>query len=64
MHKVLLGDNESESGMDRTIPVLVFVLMRVEGRPPMKVHVHTVEHNPRNNMIIMQITSPVAFCCY
>ena len=40
MHKVLLGDNESGSGMGGALPVFVFVLTkmaRVEGGAPMKV---------------------------
>ena len=47
VHKVLLGDDESGSGMGGVLPVFVFILMkmaRVEGRAPMKVHVH-VCHN-------------------
>ena len=40
VHKVLLGEHESGSGMGGALPVFVFVLTkmaRVEGRPPMKV---------------------------
>ena len=40
VHKVLLGDDESESGMGGALPVFAFVLTKmakVEGRPPMKV---------------------------
>ena len=40
VHKVLLGDDKSGSGMGRALLVFVFVLMkmaRVEGRAPMKV---------------------------
>ena len=42
VHKVLLGDDESGSGMGGALPVFVFVLTKmagVEGRAPMKVHV-------------------------
>ena len=40
VHKVLLGDNESGSGMGGALPVFVFVLTkmaRIEGRPSVKV---------------------------
>ena len=40
VHKVLLGDDESGSGMGGALPVFVFVLTkmaRIEGRPPIKV---------------------------
>lgn len=44
VHKVLLGDEESGSGMGGALPVFAFVLTkmaRVEGRPLMKVHICT-----------------------
>ena len=42
VHKVLLGDDESGSGMGGALPVFVFVFVltkmaKVEGRAPMKV---------------------------
>ena len=45
VHKVLLGDDESGSGMGAALPVFAFVLTkmaRIEGRPPMKVCLQTM----------------------